>query len=251
MTRMRDTGLARRTALGSLARISLPALALAALLAGCHEQGELGDAAALQLSDPAKRHQVRYSRRTETMAVAVPKGGGSLASGLQADVRRFLGRYKADGAGPLRVSLPNGTHERLAAAYVIRDIDGLARSAGIEPRAVEYARHPTNPDVGPTLQLSYERPVVVLPKCGEWPEDSALNHERLPYPNFGCATERNLALITANPRDLLQPQEESARSSERRSVGWSGYTSPGEGGGKSGGGGGSGDAKASPAPMTK
>jgi pilus assembly protein CpaD len=248
---MRDTGLVRRTALGSLARISLPALALAALLAGCHVEGHLDDATALRLSDPEKRHQVRYSRRTETMAVAVPKGGGALASGLQADVRRFLGRYKADGTGPLRLSLPNGTHERLAAAYVIRDIDGLARSAGIEPRALEYGRHPTNPDHGPTLKLSYERPVAVLPRCGEWPEDAGLNHERLPYPNFGCATERNLALITANPRDLLQPQEESARSSERRSSGWSGYASPGEGGGKSGGGGGSGDAKASPAPMTK
>jgi pilus assembly protein CpaD len=45
----------------------------------------------------------------------------------------------------------------------------------------------------------------------------------LPYPNFGCATQRNFGAQVANPADLLGPRSETARSSERRDQVWSKY----------------------------
>jgi pilus assembly protein CpaD len=246
---MRDPWLFSRRALRSVALLSLAAAASTALLAGCQDHVELGDAAALRLSDPEKRHPVQLSRRTETMAVAVPNGTGGLGADQEPDVRQFLDRYKADGAGPLRVSLPSAMGERLTAAHAFRDVKELIHGAGIPPRAVVTGRHQTNPELGPTLRLSYQRPVALLPRCGDWSENLGPNPERLPYPNFGCATQRNLNLMVANPRDILQPQEEAPRSSERRSASWNGYTSPSGGGAPSSGGGGEG--KASAAPMTK
>jgi pilus assembly protein CpaD len=224
-------------------------VALTVLLAGCSDQTELDDNVALRLSSSDKRHPVHVSRRTETMVVAVPNGAGGLGADQEPDVRQFLQRYKADGAGPLRVSLPGAMGERLNGAHALRDLKELIRSAGIPPQAVVTARHQTSPELGPTLRLSYEQPVAALPQCGDWSEDLGPNPERLPYPNFGCATQRNTAIMVANPRDILRPQTESPRSSERRSVGWSGYTSP-SGGGATGGSAG-GDAKASAAPMAK
>jgi pilus assembly protein CpaD len=250
MIRRREPSLLGRRARGSLPLLSLPLLAFAALLVtGCREHSELDDATALRLSDPEKRHPIHVSRRTETMAVAVPDGAGGLGAEQAPDVRQFLVRYKADGAGPLTVSLPNAMAERLNAAHAFRDLKELIRGAGIPPGAVATGRHQTGPELGPTLRLSYKRPVKVLPRCGNWPEDVGLNPERVPYPNFGCATQRNTALMVANPRDIVQPQEEAPRSSERRSVSWNGYTSASGGPAASNGGGG--DAKASPAPMGK
>ena len=43
------------------------------------------------------------------------------------------------------------------------------------------------------------------------------------YPNFGCATQRNLAVQVANPADLLGPRTESDRPGERRDVVWDKY----------------------------
>ena len=232
-----------------LGLLSLLALGLTVLLAGCRDHTELDDGAALRVSNSETHHPIHVSRRTESMAVAVPNGAGGLGADQEADVRHFLARYKADGTGPLRLSLPNTVGERLTAAHTFRDVRELIGRAGIPSRAVVTGRYRPSPELGPTLRLSYERPVAVLPRCGDWSEDVGPNPERLPYPNFGCATQRNTALMVANPRDILQPQTESPRSSERRSVGWSGYTSP-SGGGASGGSA-SGDTKANPAPMAK
>lgn len=45
----------------------------------------------------------------------------------------------------------------------------------------------------------------------------------VPYPNLGCANQRNLAVMVANPADLLGPRTETARSSERRDQVWGKY----------------------------
>ena len=40
----------------------------------------------------------------------------------------------------------------------------------------------------------------------------------LPYPNFGCAQQRNLAALIANPADLLGPRTMEPADPERRAV---------------------------------
>lgn len=65
-----------------------------------------------------------------------------------------------------------------------------------------------------------------------------MDRERLPYENFGCASQRNLALTVANARDLQVPQEETPRSSEVRSASWSKYVGGSKGAGGSGASGG-------------
>ena len=75
----------------------------------------------------------------------------------------------------------------------------------------------------PAIRLAYQRPVAVAPVCDHWEEDVGRNEERIPYPNWGCATQRNFAVMVDNARDYRQPQGEDPRSSERRSVSWSAY----------------------------
>jgi pilus assembly protein CpaD len=40
----------------------------------------------------------------------------------------------------------------------------------------------------------------------------------LPYPNFGCAQQHNLAAQVANPADLLGPRTVEPADGERRAV---------------------------------
>ena len=57
------------------------------------------------------------------------------------------------------------------------------------------------------------------PECGHWPTNLADDPRNLPYPNFGCAQQHNLAAQIANPADLLGPRTMDAgrRGAPRRS----------------------------------
>src|SRR5205814_239880 len=100
--------------------------------------------------------------------------------------------------------------------------------AGIDYRLFHGARHDTRSSDVPAIKLAYKRPVAVPPQCDDWTRDVGRNEERIPYPNWGCATQHNLALSVDNARDLGQPQGEDPRASERRSVTWSAYVGGGD-----------------------
>jgi pilus assembly protein CpaD len=100
------------------------------------------------------------------------------------------------------------------------------REAEVDERRVEKAHHSGTRPVGPALRLSYLRPIAVPPECGLGHRDVGFEPERIPYPQFGCATQRNVAGMVANARDLQRPQDEDPSSSERRSALWSKYAPP-------------------------
>jgi pilus assembly protein CpaD len=212
---------------GRLAR----ALALAAtsglFLSACEERNplelrRLDKASAAGLSDPELRHPIRFRRHTEQLDVEVPAGAEGLSPNQRVDVYRFLDRYKHEAVGRLVISVPGGTQDRAAVARSVQGIQAHVAAAGIDYRMLR-GRPDHRLDGTPAIRLAYQRPVAVPPDCGHWPENVGRNEERIPYPNWGCATQRNLAVMVDNARDLRQPQAEDPRSGERRSATWSAY----------------------------
>jgi len=214
------TGMLRAGASRLSAPIGLAALVTLAVSTGACTR--LDDETAVLLSEPPLRHPIAYTPHVEALLVEVPTAGG-LSAGQEADVWRFVDRYKKEGTGPLRLSAPRSAGGHLAASRSVREVEGILHEAGIDPDAVEVGRHGGGSRVGPALKLAYERPVAIPPQCRNWSTDLGENRERLPYNDFGCATQRNLALTVANARDMQVPQEETPRSSERRSATWEDY----------------------------
>lgn len=66
--------------------------------------------------------------------------------------------------------------------------------AGSDPEAWQQNRR---------VEIVLERHLVVLPPCPDWSRESGLDYANLPHSNLGCATETNLGLMIANPRDLV------------------------------------------------
>lgn len=54
------------------------------------------------------------------------------------------------------------------------------------------------------VELVLERYLVTLPPCPDWSRQSGTDFANLPHSNFGCATQTNLGLMVAEPRDLLR-----------------------------------------------
>ncbi|MFN3868027.1 MAG: CpaD family pilus assembly protein [Hyphomicrobiaceae bacterium] len=206
------------------------------VLVGCRDDVRLDGPTAAMLSDPAQRHAISYASNTEALYVEVPDDSAGLSGNQATDVMRFLDRYRSESTGPLRITAPSSPRGHLAAARSYRQIETIIDRAGVPAEAVVRDRERRGGRDGLAVRLAYERPVAVPPSCGNWPEDlGRVDREKLPYESFGCATQRNLALTVANARDLQAPQEETPRSSERRSATWSSYIGSAAGGGAAGG----------------
>lgn len=72
---------------------------------------------------------------------------------------------------------------------------------GMEPRAN-------------TGRLIVSKYVVTIPECG-WSQPSYPNYENAPTSNLGCASQANLGLMIANPKDLLTGQSDGKTNAER------------------------------------
>lgn len=196
-------------------------LAAAVGTAGCTR---LDDFTAVELSDVSKRHPIGFATTPQLLIVEFAPDGEGLSANQEADVYRFVERYKSESTGPLRIAAPKSVAGHLASSAVARDIEAIVRNAGVDPGAVESSRYAGTAPRGSALTLSYDRQVAVTEPCGDWATNLGENRERLPYNDFGCATQRNLALNVANARDFQQPQTETSRSAERRGATWSDYT---------------------------
>jgi pilus assembly protein CpaD len=71
-------------------------------------------------------------------------------------------------------------------------------------------------DATAPVRLAYLRYVAQGPECGHWPTNLASDPRALPYPNFGCAQQHNLAAQIANPADLLGPRTMAPADADRR-----------------------------------
>lgn len=203
------------------------AAALAVTIVGCDEHGRLSNRMALSLSDPETAHPIGFSARTERLDIQLPPSGSGLSHNQFSDIYRFAKRFRAESNGSLVVSVPGkSVREGVASSRALDDLRQALREAEIDERKVEKAHHSGTRPVGPALRLSYLRPIAIPPECGLWHRDVGLERERIPYPQFGCATQRNVAGMVANARDLQRPQDEDPSSSERRSALWSKYAPP-------------------------
>lgn len=229
--------MSRATAQGRAHSFNLTLVALVAIaLAGCRDHERLDGPTAAMLSDPPRRHAIGFATSTEALHVEVAPDGHGLSGNQATDVVQFLQRYRAEAHGPLKVAAPGSPRGHLSAARSYRQIEDIIDEAGIPPEAIVRERVRGRAGEGPEVRLAYERPLAQAPDCGNWPEDlGRVDRNKLPYENFGCATARNLAMTVANARDLQVPQEETPRSSERRSVSWTKYVgASGSGGAPSG-----------------
>ena len=200
-------------------RARLAALALltagATAVASCSETHRLTSEEAWVETSAAQGHPIEFVEKNEFLDVELPPTRHGLSRNQFADVYRFAVRYKEEATGPIAISL-GGARSRTEA---VADVRRALEDAGVDPSRI--VRGPGRDHR--LLTLAYHRPVAVAPQCGHWPRDVGQERERVPYPDFGCATQRNLAAMVVNSRDLMGSQPETPASSERRGRVWSKY----------------------------
>lgn len=162
-----------------------------------------------------QRYPIAVSADTATYQLDAPAGTTRLTPNLAAETRAFLASYKTRGHGGLTISAPQGSANAKNAKSIALDVGRLAGEAGLAPEDVILTTYSASEPNAPIV-LSYTRYVASVKECGDWSKNLGRSLQNNPFPNFGCATQNNIAAMVEDPHDLLAPRQVEASDAERR-----------------------------------
>lgn len=171
-------------------------LAATLLMAGCADQGIFNGP--MSDMDPEAAYPITVGPHMESMAYAGPASNDQLAG--------FAGNFMASGNGSITVSASNPD--------AAKNVAGRLVSLGVPRDRIVVGA----PSQGANVQLSFVGYGATSPVCGHWEENIASTFYNQPTPNFGCATQHNIAAQIADPRDLVTPQAMTPPDTERRMI---------------------------------
>jgi pilus assembly protein CpaD len=209
-------------------RIACVALmALASGIAGCRNDYDIGapQVAGWSMVDASQRHPIIVSQQPQTMEVHVSASARGLSPRQRAEVLEFSDRSRAADAGNSRlvIQAPGGGANEIASMHAVSEIRQILSDIGFGESSISVEAYHSSERSNAPIRVSYLRYVAEAPVCGYWPTNLAKEPSNGNYPNFGCANQHNLAVMVANPGDLLGPRTESDRPGERRDTAWTQY----------------------------
>jgi pilus assembly protein CpaD len=199
---------------------------LAVVSGGCqHDRAEGPQVAGWTLVDPEQRHPILVSQQPATLSLRISPNAEGLTPAQRARVLEFSSRAKASDSGNSRIviSAPGGSANEGASMQAADEARRLLINTGYSETTIAVEAYQASGRDAP-LRVSYMRYVADAPNCGQdWSENLARTYQNTPYPNFGCAAQRNLAVMVANPADLLGPRTMTPRDANRRDDMYSKY----------------------------
>ncbi len=205
----------------STAARAIAILGLAAVLAGCKHDRDVVASVPL---DYRQRHPISVREGSRAMELFIGERRGGLNPTQQAEVAAFAGTWRREATGGIIIDVPTGTSNARAAHDALREVQSILAASGVPASAVAVQPgRPHSPVKLATLRLNYPKMVAEAGPCGLWPNDLGPSYQGRPfentqYWNLGCASQRNMAAMAANPADLVQPREETPISAARRST---------------------------------
>lgn len=191
-------------------------------LGGCRTVAQ-DDVATSIPSDYRLRHPIVVEERLRSTEVFVGSFRGGLTATQRADVIAVGQNWLREGTGVITVEVPAHTPNARAAQESKREIHSLLAATGVPANAIATRNYtPNDPRQFATIRLGYPLVAATAGPCGTWPEDLGASiknksyYSNRPYYNLGCASQRNLAAMVANPSDLVQPRPETPVYTARR-----------------------------------
>lgn len=226
MTNVIASRSASHTTTRARALVGLSVALATVAVSGCgHEDFSRPQVAGWSMVDASQRHPILVSQQPQTMELRISAGARGLSPRQRAEVLAFADRSRASDAGNSRlvIQAPGGAANEIAAMHAVGEIRHILSDMGFSDASVAVEAYHAGGDGSAPLRVSYLRYVAEAPVCGYWPTNLADQRDNGNYPNFGCANQHNLAVMVANPADLLGPRTEGDRAGERRDVTWDKY----------------------------
>ena len=195
---------------------------LAAAVAGCNTTATDTTGGIPQFY--RERHPISVKEGKKTLVLFVGSGRGGLSAMQRAEVLAFAQNWKRDATGGVTIDRPVGSANERAAGDALKEALSIIVQSGVPNSGIGIQPYPAHGNKNGTLRLNYPLTVAEAGPCGLWPDDLGasydFNHfENRQYYNFGCATQRNLASMAAEPADIVQPRAEAPAYTAKRTFG--------------------------------
>ena len=194
----------------------------AAALAGCNTTTALDTTGSIPL-DYRERHPIAVKEGKKTLVLFVGSGRGGLSPQQRAEVLAFAQNWKRDATGGVTIDRPVGGANERSASDTLKETLSIIVQAGVPNNGIGIRTYSAGNKLG-TLRLNYPLIVAEAGPCGLWPDDLGPSYdtkhfENKQYYNLGCASQRNLASMVAEPSDLVQPRAETPAYRAKRTYG--------------------------------
>jgi pilus assembly protein CpaD len=198
------------------------ALGFAALVCGCNTDQQITGAPAVP-ADYRLRHPISITEKDHTLQLFIGANRGSLTPVQRGQVLAFGQTWKGQATGGVIIDLPLGSSNEGSSAQAVHEVESILAATGVPPRSIAVRNYHVSARVLATVRITYPVIAAQAGPCGLWPKDigPSLNRdyfENQPDWNFGCATQRNLAAMVADPADLVQPRAETPAYAARRTT---------------------------------
>ena len=179
------------------------ALALTLFATGCSSDSDMGN---LQY-DAAANHPITVAPQNVSLALPFATPAGGLTPQADRRLRRFAARYLSSGHGALSIIAPQNAQAQL---------ELFGRRLAHLGVSVKHILVGTDGTVAPGhVELQFMTYAAKAPHCGNW-NNISHTESNMPMENFGCATRHNLAVMVADPRDLISPRRLGASDTTER-----------------------------------
>jgi pilus assembly protein CpaD len=194
----------------------------AAMVCGCNTDQQITGAPSTP-SDYRLRHPITITEKAHTFQLFIGANRDSLTPMQRAQLLGFGEDWRKQATGGVIIDLPVGGSNQRSSAAALPEIKSILAASGVDRRSMAVRGYPVSPGTFGTVRISYPRVAAQAGPCGLWPEDIGPSFNRdyfenQPPWNFGCATQRNLAAMVANPADLVQPRAETPAYNMRRTT---------------------------------
>ena len=195
--------------------------ACAAGLAGCMSQART---VASIPADYRERHPISLNEGKHTLVLFVGTGRGGLLPTQRAEVLAFAQGWKREATGGVTIERPVGSPNERAANDTLKEALSILVQAGVPNRGIGIRPYHADAKKLALLRLKYPLVKAEAGPCGLWPDDLGPSYdtkhfENREYWNFGCASQRALASMVADPADLVQPRAETPIYTAKRTFG--------------------------------
>lgn len=131
----------------------------------------------------------------------------------------FVRGYQARGRGKLAVIVPGNDNGQDRALDRGKQVVEHAMTRGLHKDEVLLRIDTASGgSTRSAISVSYESFIVRASTCSDWSKESSYDPSNEVHSNFGCANQRNTALIIANPADLTSARIADMHDTERSSV---------------------------------
>jgi pilus assembly protein CpaD len=207
----------------TLATRGLLLAGFAAALAGCNTTSPLDTTGSIPL-DYRDRHPIVVKEGRKSLAVLVGAGRGGLSPSQRAEVLAFAQTWRRDATGGVTIDRPVGGPNQHAATDTLKETVSILTQAGVPSHGIGVRPYHVPEGARGDLRLNYPLMVGDAGPCGLWPDDVGPSYdpkhfENKEYYNFGCTQQHNIAVMVADPADLVQPRAEAPVYRGKRTFG--------------------------------